>query len=73
MAARCWGGGCAALERLGGNIPHPGAKEKPQQDHRWGKIAFRIKHHTRQRRSEGSNKSVHQDPETPQRLSPEEV
>ena len=31
---------------------------------------FRIKPHTRQRRSEGSDKPcVHQDPETPQRLS----
>ena len=42
---------------------------------------FRIKPHTRQRCSEGSNKPcVHQDPETPQRprqncvwMSPEEV
>ena len=73
LAARCWGGGCAALERLWGNTPRPGAKEKPQQGRRWGKIAFRIKPQSRQRRSEGSNKSVHQDPETPQRLSPEEV
>ena len=45
------------------------AKEKPQQDGRMGKISFRIKPHTRQRLSEGSNKPyVHQDPETSQRL-----
>ena len=41
-------------------------KEKPQQVGRWSKMAFKIKPHTRQRCSEGSNKScVHQDPETP--------
>ena len=50
------------------------AKEKPQQD-------SRIKPHTRQRHSEGSNKPcAHQDPEIPQTLrqnhvwvSPKEV
>ena len=63
------------------DTPHPRAKEKPQQDGRRGEIAFRIKPHTCQRCSEGSNTPcAHQDPETPQRLrqncvgvSPEEV
>ena len=36
--------------------PHPRAKEK--QDGRRGKIAFRIKPHTHQRLSEGSNKTL---------------
>ena len=39
---------------------HPRAKEKPQQDQqdiRRGEITFRIKHHTCQRCSEGSNKT----------------
>ena len=45
-------------------------KEKPQQNGGRGKIMFGIKPHTRQRCLEGSNKTcVHQDPETPQRLS----
>ena len=48
----------------------PRAKEKPQQDGKRGKFAFRIKPHSSQRPSEGSNKHcVHQDPEIPQRLS----
>ena len=52
------------------DAPCPRAKEKPQQDGRRGKIAFIIKPHTRQRLLEDSNKPcVHQDPETPQRLS----
>ena len=47
------------------SMPCPRAKEKPQQDSRRGKIAFRIKPLTHQRCSEGSNKPcVHQDPET---------
>ena len=51
------------------DAPHPRAKEEPQQDSRRGEIAFRIKLHPHQRRSEGSSKPcVHQDPETPQRL-----
>ena len=51
------------------DTPHPRAKEKPQQDGKRSKIMFRIKHHTCQRHSEGSNKPcVYQDPETPQRL-----
>ena len=48
----------------------PRAKEEPQQDSRRGKIMFRIKPHSHQKHSEGSNKfCVHQDPETSQRLS----
>ena len=44
-------------------------KEKPQQNGRRGEAAFRIKPHTCQRHSEGSNIScAHQDPEIPQRL-----
>ena len=39
------------------NTPHPRAKEKPQQDGRRGAIAFRIKPHTCQRHSKGSNKT----------------
>ena len=78
----CWGGGCAVLEQQlhgagaatawcwsdFGDTPHPRAKEKPRQDGRRGKITFRIKPQTCQRRSEVSNKPcAHQDPETPQR------
>ena len=49
--------------------PHPRAKEKPQQNCRRDKITFRIKPHTHQKHSEGSNKPcTHQDPETPHRL-----
>ena len=40
------------------DTPHPRAKEKPQQDGRRGEIAFRIKLHTYQRCSEGSNKTL---------------
>ena len=48
--------------------PHPRAKEKPQQDARSGEISFRIKPHTYQRCSEGSDiPCEHQDTETPQR------
>ena len=51
------------------DTPCPRAKETPQQDGGRGEIVFRIKPHTCQRHSEGSNKlCVHQDPETPQRL-----
>jgi len=47
------------------DTPHPRAKEKPQEDGRRGKIVFKIKPHTHQRRSEGSNKPcAHEDPET---------
>ena len=38
--------------------PSPRAKEKPQQDRRKSKIAFRIKPYTCQRCSEGSNKTL---------------
>ena len=38
--------------------PCPRKKEKPQQDGRRGKIMFRIKPHTCQRCSEGSNKTL---------------
>ena len=61
-------GECWVLPRK--DTPCPRAKEKPEQGGRRGKIVFRIKSHTCQRCSEGSNKPcVHQDPETPQRLS----
>ena len=40
------------------DIPCPRAKEKPQQNSRRGKIAFRIKPHTHQRCLEGSNKTL---------------
>ena len=40
------------------DTPHPRTEAKPQQDGRRGKIAFRIKPHTRRRCSEGSNKTV---------------
>ena len=36
----------------------PRAKEKPQQDGRRGKVTFRIKPHTQQRRLKGSNKTL---------------
>ena len=59
---------CVVLERLWQDAPRPKA-EKPQQNGRRDKIAFRIKPHTCQRCSEGSNKPCeHQDPGTPQRL-----
>ena len=46
------------------DTPHPRAKEKPQQGGRRAEIVFRIKPHTHQRCSEGSNKPhEHQDPE----------
>ena len=52
------------------DTPHPRTKEKPQQESQRGEAAFRIKPHTCQRHSEGSNKPcAPQDPETPQRLS----
>ena len=68
-ATRCWSRSCAVLEWLWGDSQHPRAKEKPQQDSRRGKIMLRIKPHTYQRCSEGSNvPHVHQDQETPQKL-----
>ena len=51
------------------DTPHPRAKEKPQKDGTRGEISFRIKPHTCQRHSEGSNiPCAHQDSETPYRL-----
>ena len=62
-------GSCAVLELPWGDTPHPRSKEKPRQDDRRGKFTFRIRLHSHQRYSEGSNKPcAHQDPETPQRL-----
>ena len=40
------------------DTPHPRAKEKPQQEGRRGEIALRIKPHTHQGCSEGSNKTL---------------
>ena len=69
QGCRHWSGSCVALEWLWEDTQHPTVKEKPQQDGRRGKIAFKIKPHTSQRCSEGSNKPcVHQNLETPQRL-----
>ena len=54
------------------DTPHRREKEKPQEDNRRGKITFRIKPHTHQRCSEGSNKPcVHQDPEATPETEPE--
>ena len=67
---RCWSDGCLALKQPWGDTPWPRAKVKPQQDSRRGKITFRIKSHTPQRHSEGSNKPcAHHNSETPQRRS----
>ncbi|CAI9170135.1 unnamed protein product [Rangifer tarandus platyrhynchus] len=62
VAAWCW--------RDFEEIPHiQGQRTKTQQHGRRGEITFRVKPHTCQRRSEGSNKPcAHQDPETPRRL-----
>ena len=70
--SRHWSSICVVLEwwlndaeRLWGDILHPRAKEKPQQEGRRGEIEFRIKPHIHQRCLEGSNiPCVHQDPET---------
>ena len=40
------------------DTPHPRAKEKPQKEGRRGEIALRIKPHTHQGCSEGSNKTL---------------
>ena len=40
------------------DTPHPREKEKPQEDGRRGEITFRIKFHTCQRCSEGSDKTL---------------
>ena len=48
------------------DTPQPRAKKKPEQDRSRGEIAFRIKPHTQQRCSGGSNKPcVQQDQKTP--------
>ena len=73
-----WLHSAAAMLR---RYPKSKGKGKPQQDGRKIDITFRIKPHTRQRRSEGSNiPCAHQDTETSHRLrqncvwmSPEEV
>ena len=78
------GGGAAWLRGTGAasaqhwrdfeEIPHiQGQRRSPSRTVGGAKSRLRIKPHTCQRRSEGSNKAVHQDPETPQRLSAEEV
>ena len=78
------GGGAAWLHGTGAasaqhwrdfeEIPRiQGQRRSPSRTVGGTKSRLRIKPHTRQRRSEGSNKAVHQDPETPQRLSAEEV
>ena len=41
------------------DTPYPRAKEKLQQGSRKGKVTFRIKRHTHQRCSEGSNKTLY--------------
>ena len=71
VTAQHWSN-CEEIPHMGypHGVPCPRAKEKSQQDGRRGKIVFRIKPHSCQRCSEGSNKScVHKDPETSQRLS----
>ena len=83
VAALCWSG-CEEIPHVQGQrnpsktvgpgaavrrYPCPRAKEKPQKDGRRGEFAFRIKPHSRERCSEGSNKPcVHQDTETPERV-----
>ena len=47
------------------DTPQPSAKKKPQQDRSRGAIAFRIKLHTRQRCSNGSNKLCTPGPRDP--------
>ena len=66
---RHWSAGCLSAGGTLRRYPMFKGKEKPQQDGRRGKIVFRIKPHTCQRCSDGSNiPCTHQDPETPQRL-----
>ena len=38
--SRHWSNDCAVLEQLRGDLPCPGAKDKPQQDGRRGTIGF---------------------------------
>ena len=59
----------ASLDQTCVDTAHSRAKEKPQQDGRRGKFTFRIKPHSHQRHSEGSNKPcAHQNPGTPQKV-----
>ena len=70
IPGRRWSSGFAGLQWLWGDTPRPRTKEKSQQDGRRGEITLRIKCHSHQRCSEGSDKPcAHQDPETPQKLS----
>ena len=72
------GAGAAQLEwwlhGAGATVQYPMSKGKGKAPERWWgvcvcEIEFRIKPHTRQRCSEGSNiPCAHQEPETPQRL-----
>ena len=55
-AEQPWTGECWIPPKQ--NAPCPGSKEKPQQDSRRGKTAFRIKPHSYQRCLEGSNKTL---------------
>ena len=51
LRGKCW----LPLQKI---TPCPRANDKPQQDCRRGEITFRIKPHTPQRHSEGSNKAL---------------
>ena len=62
---RCWSSSCMTLVQLWGDTPHPRAKEKPQQDSWGSKFTFRIKPHSCQRCSEGSNKPCEPGPRDP--------
>ena len=55
----CMSSSCMALEQPWGDTPHRRAKEEPQQDGWRGEFMFRIKPHSCQRCSEGSNKLMH--------------
>ena len=52
------------------DTPCPRAKEKPQKDCRWGKNHIRIKPHTHQRCSEGSNRPCALRPRDPTETEP---
>ena len=51
MARECW----VPPKKKKKDIPHPRARETPQQDYRRGEVVFRIEYHTFQRCLEGSN------------------
>ena len=66
--SRLWSSRCVALKWLLGNIPHPRAKEKPQQGG-WRCETLLESNPIPTRLSEGSNiLCAKQDPETPWRL-----